>query len=70
MSNISRKHFEALAAAFRRAHVDVANASGPAYGINVAAAYVAAELARFNPNFDSARFLEACEAPEAAKTPA
>jgi hypothetical protein len=58
---LSRQHFEAIAAAFRRAHVDHKGDPTATFPLETAAAQVAAELARFNPQFNRARFLEACK---------
>ena len=60
-ASMTRKHFEALAAELKRV--------GPAYWIDatsrdtvhMAAIQAVADVcARFNPNFDRARFLAAC----------
>jgi len=62
---MTRKHFEAIAQAFRKAndHPDLSRARGPAMrlGIDISMFAVADELAKFNPNFDRERFLAACE---------
>ena len=63
---MTKKHFEALAAAIRQAREDVRlidNPDGRAYAravINQTATRISATCANFNPNFDRARFLAAC----------
>jgi hypothetical protein len=57
---MTKKHFEALAAALRQSQIDFKGKFAEQVGSEDAARRIADVCARFNPNFDRARFLKAC----------
>lgn len=63
---MTRKHFEALAAAFKEAHQTMKDdeqyqgQGGGCEALWFAEQMVAGVCASFNPNFNRARFLKAC----------
>jgi hypothetical protein len=66
---MTRKDFEAIAAALRMARQEAGtigtaeNKAGGTDALDVAALHLAAHLATTNPRFDRARFLDACIPP-------